>query len=96
MSSQEPTINPHSGLKEQLIKAIFLVLFYFVGYAVWILSIGISIFQFFYNLFLNKPNQHLLDFSKNLNLYLYAIVRFTSLSTETKPYPFSAWPSSDQ
>jgi hypothetical protein len=87
-------VNPH--IKEKLLKALCLILFYFIGYIVCILTAAISVFQFFYDIFLKNPNKHLLDFSKNLNLYLYEIVRFISFNTDTKPYPFAPWPHSDQ
>lgn len=95
-AENRPTIQPDSHIKEKLIKALYLILFYFVGYAVWLLTIAISIFQFFIDLFLKNPNKNLLSFGKNLNLYLFDIVRFISFSTETKPYPFSSWPSGDK
>jgi hypothetical protein len=91
-STNEPSVKPQSNTQKKLLKALFFILFYFISYAVWGLSIAISIFQFFYALLLKEPNKHLLDFSKNLNTYLYDIVRFISFNTETKPFPFSPWP----
>ena len=97
MSTQnERATKPDSHTKEKLLKALYLVLFYFIGYVVWILTVAISIFQFFYDFFLKNPNKNLLDFTKSLTRYLYEIVRFTSYNTETKPYPFSPWPTSDK
>lgn len=92
--TQEPTVQPQSNVQKKVLKALFFILFYFISYAVWGLSIGISIFQYFCALVLKEPNQYLLDFSKNLNLYLFDIVRFISFNTETKPFPFSPWPNS--
>lgn len=88
-----PNREPSSHIRDKLIKALFFVLFYFIGYVVWLLTIAMSIFQFFYALILKEPNKHLLQFGKNLNLYLYDIVRFISLVTEKKPFPFSPWQS---
>lgn len=97
MSAQnEPTPKADSHVREKLLKALYLVLFYFVGYIAWVLTVVISIFQFFYELFLKDHNKNLLDFSKSMNTYLYEIVRFLSFNTETKPYPFSPWPHSDK
>ncbi len=97
MSAQnKPHLQNDSHPKEKLLKALYLILFYFIGYATWILTVAISIFQFFYSILLKNPNQNLLDFGKNLNQYLYEITRFISLNTETKPYPFSPWPNNHQ
>lgn len=97
MSAQnEPSVQKYSQIKEKLLKALCLILFYFIGYVVCILTVAISIFQFFYSVFLKNPNQNLLDFGKKLNLYLYDIVRFISFNTDTKPYPFSPWPNNDK
>lgn len=85
-----------SHIKDKLLQAFHLVLFYFIGYVAWILTVAISIFQFFYEIVMKNPNKHLLDFGKNLNLYLYEIVRFISFNTDTKPYPFSPWPNSEK
>lgn len=96
MSAQNEPTKPDSHVREKLLKALYLVLFYFVGYVVWVLTVIISIFQFFYELFMDSPNKNILDFGKNLNAYMYQIVRFISFNSEEKPYPFSPWPHSDQ
>ncbi len=96
MSTQNAPRFQFEELKEKLLQALYLILFYFIGYVACILTAAISVFQFFYGIFLKSPNKNLLDFSKNLNLYLYELLRFISFNTDTKPYPFSAWPHSDQ
>lgn len=93
--SHEPSIHSHSNIQQKLLTALYFIVFYFISYVVWGLSIAISIFQFFWALFLKEPNHYLLDFSKSLNRYLYDIVRFISFNTEIKPFPFSPWPKSD-
>jgi hypothetical protein len=97
MSAQkEPSVPKYPHTRAKLLEALCFILFYFIGYIVWILTVAISIFQFLYGIFLKNPNKNLLDFGKNLNLYLYEIVRFISFNTDTKPYPFSPWPNSDK
>lgn len=97
MSAQnQPTAPVDLHTKEKWLKGLYLILFAFVGYIAWVLTLVISIFQFFCDIFLKSPNKNLLDFGKNLNLYLYEIVRFLSYNTETKPYPFTPWPNSDK
>lgn len=97
MSAQnEPSVHKDSHSREKLLKALYLILFYIIGYVVWILTVAISVFQFFYSIFLKNPNQNLLNFGKSLNQYLYEITRFISFNTDTKPYPFSPWPNSDK
>jgi hypothetical protein len=91
-----PTPQTDSHVKEKWLKALCLILFYFIGYVVWILTVAISIFQFFYAVFLKSPNKNLLDFGKHLNLYLYEITGFISFGSNTKPYPFAPWPNSEQ
>jgi Domain of unknown function (DUF4389) len=93
MAQNEPTTEKSSHIQDKLINALYFILFYFIGYIVWLLTVAISIFQFFYDLILKGPNQHLLKFGNSLNRYLYDIVRFISFGTETKPFPFSPWPN---
>lgn len=92
----QPSMPAESSIQKKLLKALYFIVFYFISYGVWGLSIAISIFQFFWAIFLKEPNKYLWDFSKNLNRYLYDIVRFISFNTETKPFPFSPWPNSGQ
>lgn len=91
MSTQVPP-----STKDKLFKALYIVLFLFIGYIVWLLTVVIAIFQCIYDLALKHPNQNILEFGKSLNSYMYKIVSFLSYNSEEKPYPFGKWPGSDK
>ncbi len=38
-----------------------------------------------------KPNRNILDFGRNLSVYIYHIMLFMTFNTETLPFPFSDW-----
>lgn len=78
--------------RENLIRALYMILFLFVMYVVWIILCGVALIQFIFMMFTKKCNQNLLDFGRGLNQYVYEIFRFLTYNSEHLPYPFSPWP----
>lgn len=79
--------------KNKWLRGIFVLLFIFAKYFVsWTICL-IAIFQFGHDLLVGKPNKNLMDFTKQLNVYLFQIANFITYNTEIKPFPFSQWPS---
>ncbi len=54
-----------------------------------------AVIQFVLALMNNTPNARLIVFGQSLGLYVRQIADFESFATEEVPFPFSAWPSSE-
>lgn len=80
--------------KNKWLRLLFMVIFAIVIYVLCAVVALIILFQFFTTLFVNKANDKLLAFSRNLNTYIYQIFCFLTYTSETKPFPFSSWPTS--
>lgn len=78
--------------KNVLIRWIFMLLFLVISRIVGACVALIAVFQLFYSLVMRKPNDDVMDFGKDLSVYLAEIVEFLSYNTEEKPWPFSPWP----
>jgi hypothetical protein len=59
-----------------------------------LLALG-AVNQFVLALLNNAPNVRLINFCHSLGLYLGQISDFVSFATEEVPFPFNAWPSSE-
>ena len=76
-------------------RGLFMLLFAVIQWvSKTVLVIGIII-QFGFVLFTGEKNERLLSFSKELSKFLYEIFMYLTFNTETKPFPFDAWPESD-
>ena len=79
--------------KSIAIRGLYMLLFLVIGsFAVTIIG-AIAIFQFVMTLITGAQNTHLLTFSQSLALYFYQMAQFLMYTSETKPYPFSEWPT---
>lgn len=81
-------------VKEKWLRALFMLLFFIIGYILVGLICLIAVFQFIWDLFAVYPNEKVLVFSKQLNSYAYQIVNFLTYNSEEKPFPFNHWPPS--
>lgn len=88
----DPALKEKLTAKEKWIRALFIILFAIVNYFVQILSWAIALFQLVSTLFLDKPNQRLAAFGKQLSLYSYQILAFLTYNSDRRPFPFSDWP----
>lgn len=62
--------------------------------AAWVL-IAVAVLQLAFALFSEESNPRLQGLGRSLGRYLGQIAAFVSFSTETLPFPFSDWPSSE-
>lgn len=77
------------------IRALYMVLFAIAfGIARFIIGF-LVVFQFFAVLFTGRANEPLLQFGKNLTVYIYEILEFQTFNTELHPFPFSPWPDEE-
>ena len=80
-------------VKDKWIRFLFIVMFLIVKNFVSFLISLISLFQFIVDLFFNNPNEKLHEFTKHLNMYFLQVINFLTFNSDTKPFPFSNWPS---
>jgi uncharacterized membrane protein len=71
-----------------MFMALFIVVEYFVAWAI----VLVSVFQFIWTLLTGKPNDKLVDFTKHLNDYFLQVISFLTYNSEEKPFPFASWP----
>ncbi|MBN1589212.1 MAG: DUF4389 domain-containing protein [Pirellulales bacterium] len=87
-----PQDNAQRNRKEECIFALFVLLFFIAMKVVVSLVMLVALFQVVHTLVVFKPNGHVRHFGEALGRYLGQIGRFVAHGTETKPWPFSAWP----
>lgn len=82
-----------SGNGEMLILRILWMLIFF---GIWHLAAPVLaivvVLQVAYRVFSGYPSSSLMSFGDSLSQYLSAIGRFSSFSTEEKPWPIADWP----
>lgn len=79
--------------KEIWQRGLFILFFMFVYGFSNSLVIGILFFQYATLIVTGKVNEFLLDFSRNLSVYIHQIINFLTFNSEQRPFPFSAWPT---
>ena len=79
-------------LTDELIRGVFMLLFFVAARLVSVLVAFIALFQFLCALIVRRPNGNARSLGRGLSWYVAEIVRFLSYDTERKPWPFSPWP----
>ncbi len=74
---------------DDLMRGLFMILFFVAARFVGVLVAFIALFQFICTLITHKPNENVKDFGKDLSKYAAEIIQFLSYSTDRKPWPFS-------
>lgn len=76
------------------IRALIMLLMYIVlSVAVRFIVCVAAIIQWVLTLLSGEPNEKLRDFTASLNQYGYQIMQFMTFNDDTRPFPFSDWPS---
>jgi hypothetical protein len=75
-----------------VLKILYLVLFYLIYSLTDIALMVIAIVQTLLNLFSGGPSKSLQDAGKSLGLYVKQLSEYLSYASEHKPFPFSDWP----
>lgn len=74
------------------IRALNMALFAIAYSITKFIIVFLVIFQFVTVLFTRRVNEPLLQFGKNLSIYILEILEFQTFNTELRPFPFSPWP----
>ncbi len=79
--------------KGVLMRGLFMFAFLILtNIATTVLAV-IAIIQFFWMLFKGERNEGLTNFGKSLGKWLHEVVRFQTVESDTKPFPWAEWPS---
>jgi hypothetical protein len=88
-----------SDLKKSLesdafwLKTLFIVLFSIIYRILDVVVLLLVIVQWGFNLTTGQTNPALSEFSDGLARYIAQIVRYITANNNTKPFPFTDWPS---
>jgi hypothetical protein len=77
------------------VRALFIFLYCVIAYVAAFIVLLIAVVQFISTLMIKKPNEHLLNFSKCLGVYIFEIIYFITFNTDEMPFPFKAWPTDE-
>jgi hypothetical protein len=79
------------GTSGNLLRGLFMLLFFVAARVVGVLVAAIAIFQFIIVFINKKPDDKLKEFGDDLSLYAEDIILYMSYNTENRPWPFSDW-----
>ncbi|SFX06612.1 DUF4389 domain-containing protein [Marinospirillum alkaliphilum] len=91
-----------TSIKERLkdesywLRLPFMVLFFLAWKLTELVLIGVILVQVVYRLVMGEPQQQLQQFGSQLTVYAYQLFRYLTFNTDTKPFPFSEWPETEQ
>jgi hypothetical protein len=78
------------------LKTLFIILFSIVYRLLDIVVLLLVIVQWGFNLTTGAVNPALSEFSDGLARYIAQIVRYVTGNDETKPFPFTDWPTNKE
>ncbi len=78
------------------LRGLFIVVFSVILYFVFGILFLLVVFQFVTKVVSGKLNTHLANFSAALALYIYQIIHYITFQSDTRPFPFSPWPTETQ
>lgn len=87
-----------SELKENLTsqeawtRGLFMVMFFILLELAKAVAGMVVVLQFLFTIFTSQTNENLLRFGGSLTRYIYQTWSYLTYNSETRPFPFSAWP----
>jgi len=75
------------------VRVIYMLVFFVIYSVAEFVLFAVVIFQFLSRLLTAKLNKKLLKFGAELSLFAYEILLFLTYNSESKPFPFSEWPT---
>lgn len=76
-------------------RLLFMILFAFLYGVSDIVLFTVAIVQFGFVAISGERNDYLLGFSASLTKFIYQIVQYLTFNSESKPFPFAAWPDAE-
>ena len=77
------------------VRALYMVLFAIAFGLTRVIIVFVVIFQFLAILFTGRANEPLLQFGKNLSVFILEILEFQTFNSELRPFPISPWPDEE-
>ncbi|GLR64449.1 DUF4389 domain-containing protein [Marinospirillum insulare] len=88
----EPTMKERLKDESFWLRLPFMLLFFFAWRLAELILLGVIFVQVVFRLFKGEPQEQLLKFASQLTCFSYQTFRYLTFNSETKPFPFSAWP----
>ncbi len=82
--------------KNSWMRLLYMLIFVALYSVAELVIAVVVIFQILSNLITRQSNIQLLGFGKQLSRYVYQVLLYLTYNSEDRPFPFSAWPSSDE
>ena len=110
MSHENPTVDQvspeatssSSQLEENLksrstwMRLVFMLVFYVIVSLASVVGTAVIVLGFFWLLFTGEVNRQLQQAGQSVACYIYEIVRYLTLNTEERPFPFGGdWPAAE-
>ncbi len=97
--TETETASPPDGAKETRratwIRGAIMLLFLAAFSLAQTLLAVLAVVQFGFLLITGRENPHIVTFGRSLAIWLAEVAAFQTAATETRPFPFSAWPKVD-
>lgn len=91
----ETTIKQRLKDESYWLRLPFMLLFFFAWRLAELVLIGVIFVQVVYRLFKGEPQEQLLEFGSQLTRFGYQAFRYLTFNSETKPFPFTDWPTTE-
>jgi hypothetical protein len=76
-------------------RLLYIILFVAIYSVAEIVLVAVVAVQFGFVLITGTRNQNLLDFGAALSRFLYDVLLYFTFKSDSKPFPFDAWPKAD-
>lgn len=77
-------------------RGLFMLLFGIIYSVAEIVLLAVVVIQFFFVLINNEKNARLLQFGKEISVFVYQVFLFLTFNSEEKPFPFADWPKEEE
>lgn len=89
-------IKSHLKERSTWLRLVYMLILAVAWTVAEIVFVAVVVLQFLSKLFTGKPIDNLVDFGRNLAVYMAQIVRFQTFASEALAFPFTPWPSGSQ
>ena len=89
-------VEPATGDESIWKRLLFMLLYAFLYGISDIILFTVALIQFGFVAITGERNSNLLQFSAGLTRFIYQVVRFLTFNSDTKPFPFSPWPTDEE
>jgi hypothetical protein len=86
-------IKSNLSVSQNWVRILYMILFLIIHSVAKSVVVLIVVTQAILKLFTSELNGALLNFSKNLNFFIFQTLEFLTYQTEEKPFPFSDFPN---